>query len=57
MEELLDPHGVNDMKKNKNNGPNVPLKSSTAKVVNGHHAKPKTSSGEKKGKKRKAPSA
>lgn len=58
MEEMLDPHGVNDMKKNKNNGPNVPLKSSTAKLVNGHHAKSKTSVvGEKKGKKRKVPSA
>lgn len=57
MEEMLDPHGVNDMKRNKNNGPNDPLKSSTAKVVNGHHAKSKTLSGERKGKKRKAPSA
>lgn len=72
IEDILDPHGANaaaaatantNGKNGISNGAKegggaggAPLKSSNAKLVNGH-SKSKAATGEKKGKKRKAPTS
>ncbi len=56
IEDMLDSHGANAKKSKDVDDSKPPLKSSTAKLVNGH-SKSKASTVEKKTKKRKAPSA